>query len=220
MRKSLVACALAAFLLAACAGEELATPTAPPLPVLDDADLAKAVLTSEDVGEGWTKDEDAATNTVQIGGSVGAANVTGTLAQSTVSFKQLPGAGSASVTNSVFLTAGEDIARSIMQAHENAAAKPTWSQDREDGGKATFKNTGLVEGLASFGDDDFNARLVVNIKDAEGNETERTVEYLVYRDGALLVFIAAQDAEVEAFATNQARRLDDVLAGAATATPR
>lgn len=217
MRRTLVASALCVAVLGACGTEREATPTAAPLPALDDADLAKAVLTSDDVGEGWTEDEDAAPNTVQIGGRVGAANVTNPVAQSTTSFTQKPGTGS--VSNSVFLMASEDIARAVMDAHDNAADDKRWRQDREDGGRSTFTNKGTVEGLVTLGDDDFSAKLIVNVKEASGEEAERTVEYVVYRDGALLSFVVAQDAGVAPFAKKQIARLNDVLAGAATATP-
>lgn len=198
------------FVIAACNGGG-DTPT--PLPDLDRQDLLQAVLDLEQVGDGWEEKENPGPNTVQIGGTVGAANVRPVLAEATSAFDQKEGTGF--ISNTILLVRSEPVARAVIATHQEAAKKTTWKQDRDDGGEATFSFSGAVTDLASLGDEMFAARLKAVITDAQGQSSEHAVEYVVYSVGPLLAFVVAQDVG----AGELARRFESRVARLVTPNP-
>lgn len=187
------------------------------LPALDSRDLARAALSTEDMGTGWTEQETATPNTIQIAGDVGAANITNPIADATAAFRETAGPGFVSV--SLFMVGSEDVAHQIIATHRQAADQKTWSQEREDGGTASFENSGTIGGLGQLGDELFSARLAVTITTGEGAETERIVEYVVFRNGPVVAFVVAQDAKVASLGIKEAEKIDAALAQAPVATP-
>ena len=201
---------LLCFALTACNGGEDA-PSPPP--DLDRQDLMGAVLGLEQVGDGWEQKENAGPNTVQIGGTVGAANVRPVRAEATSAFDQTEGTGFLSST--LLLVRSESVARAVIATHQESAKKTTWKQDRDDGGEATFSFSGAVTDLAALGDEMFAARLKAVITSAGGQPSEHAVEYVVYSVGPLLVFVVAQDVGAGEFA----RRLESRVAQLITPPP-
>lgn len=195
---------------AACNGGEDA-PSPPP--DLDRQDLLQAVLDSEQLGDGWEQKENAGPNTVQIGGTVGAANVRPVRAEATSAFDQTEGTGF--LSNTLLLVRSEPVARAVIATHQEAAKKTTWKQDRDDGGEASFSFSGAVSDLAALGDEMFAARLKAVITNAGGQSSEHLVEYVVYSVGPLLAFVVAQDVGAGEFA----RRLESRVARLVTPNP-
>ncbi len=194
---------------AACGGDD-----APPTPPdLDRRDLQSAVLDKQRLGDGWEEKENPGPNTVQIGGTVGAANVRPVLAEATAAFDQTEGTGF--LSNTLLLVRSESVARAVIATHQEAAKKTTWTQDRDDGGRASFSFDGAVQGIAALGDELFAARLKAVITNADGQSSEHAVEYVVYSVGPLLAFVVAQDVGAGEFA----RRLESRVANLLTSSP-
>lgn len=166
------------------------TPTPAPT-TIDRTDLSRAVLGTEQVGNGWDAEEDPGPNTVQIGGTVGAANVRPVIAQATSAFDQTGATGF--VSNTLLLVRSEAVARAVITSHEDAAKRTTWEQERDDGGRATFAFSGSVDDLAALGDEMFAARLKATITSAGGESSDHVVEYVVYSVGPVLAFVVTQD---------------------------
>ncbi|HYZ93483.1 MAG TPA: hypothetical protein VFA34_14005 [Actinomycetota bacterium] len=167
------------------------TASAPPPPDLDRDDLKTAVLDQKIVGDSWQAKENPGPNTVQIGGRVGAANIRPLLAEATSAFTQKDGTGF--VTNSLLLVRSEDAAQAIVPAHEDAARKTSWTQERDDGGRTTFRISGAVADLPSLGDSMFAARLEAVITTADDNTSTHAVDYVVFTVGSLVAFVITQD---------------------------
>jgi hypothetical protein len=178
------------------------------------AAINAAALAAADMGNGWTAQADATVNTVQIGGRIGATNIAGPPAQATTAFTQKVGSGF--VSDSVFLMGTAALARSVIDAHEQAAATTTWTQTRTEGGQTAWKISGAIAGLdPPLGDQMFATRLHATITDAKGAKTARNVEYIVYRVGRVVAFLIAQDAGAASFARKQEAKVQR----AATGTP-
>jgi hypothetical protein len=204
------ATALATLLLLALTA--CARTTSPPVetvPNLTAADLDRAVLKQVDVGDGWTNQGFPDVTTVQIGGRIGPANADHDSAQATSAFTQKSGSGS--ISNSVFLITSVRVAQAIIRAHRQAATKTTWTQDRDDGTKASFKRVGTVKHLPPLGDQMFSEAMKVKITDPEGKVIGRNVNYVVYRTGALLGFTVTQDVAAARYAARQERRVSALL---------
>ena len=178
---------------------------APPPPDLTREQLLATTLDQESVGDGWERKESPGPNTVQIGGRVGAANVRPVLAEATSAFDQAEGTGF--ISDTILLLRSEEMARAVIPAHEEAALKTSWTQDRQDGSQASFKFSGGVQ-LPSLGDAMFAARLMAIIRTPEGQESERAVEYVTFSLGPLIAFVVTQ----EVGAGQYARRLESRVA--------
>lgn len=215
--RAATAVAVCILLMGSACGESEEVPEVR-LPDLDSRDLARAALSVEDMGSGWEVVEGATPNTIQIGGDVGAANVTSPVADATTAFRETEGPGF--VSNSVYMVSSERVAGAIITAHREVADQTTWSQEREDGGAATFVNSGTVGGLGRLGDEMFSARLDVTIAPGSGDETTRAVEYVVFREGPIVSFVVAQDAPAAPFVIKHADKIRSALAAAGAAGPR
>ncbi len=195
-------------LAAACGGgggEAKSTPTATP-PDLDRADLTRTLLNPRDAGDAWEQKSNPGPNTVQIGGRVGAANVSPSLAEATTAFGQKEGSGY--VSNTLLLLRSTEVARAVITAHDEAAKTRTWSQDREDGGVADFSIDGAVQGLPSLGDDMYATRLNVVLTSADDSKSENSIEYIAFSVGPMVAFVVAQDTTAGVLA----RRLESKVA--------
>lgn len=210
MRLRVLAVLVTAVLATSCARGE---PAPSPTPDLGRADLRKALLGAEDIGEGWKAREDASPNTVQIGGRVGAANVRPVRASATAAFEQEEGSGY--VSNTLLLVRSEAVARAVIASHEEAASRDSWTQDRDDGGKAAFSFFGGVGGVTAVGDELFAARLKVEITRPDAEPTDHTVEYVVFSVGPIVAFVVTQDTG----ASGLARRVESEVATLLTDTP-
>lgn len=210
-----IAAALAVFaLLAGCnRGAEqtaTATPADPPLE-LTTGDLETALLTKSDAGDKWEATEDAAPSTVLIGGQVGPANIDIATSDATSAFTQKEGTGY--LSNTILTVTDEATARAIMAKHDDADARTNWAQERNDGGRSTFKRTGRVANLPSLGDESYSATITAKVSGAEGEEeTTRKVEYVVYRIRNLLAFVVTQDARVAVYALRQEANVTRLVA--------
>jgi hypothetical protein len=169
-----------------------------PTPDLDRDDLLSAVLNASAVGEGWKQQKDAGPNTVQIGGRVGAASIRPLLAEATSAFDQEEGTGY--VSDTVILLRSESLARTVISAHKEASSRASWKQDRDDGGRTRFTYSGRLKEIPALGDEMFAARLKADITDADGNNSEHAVEYVVFSAGPLVAFVVTQDVGASAFA--------------------
>jgi hypothetical protein len=211
MRKAVLLIA-ATVLAASCSSSKTPTPTPSPTVSITAADLENGVLTSEDMGKGWTAVKDPQPDTFQIGGRVGTetylANAT---ASKTVSFSQDNGSGF--VTNTVMILPSTAGAEAVMAAHQNQPS--TWRQQRTaavGGGYLDAKLTGPVSNLDQLGDDSFSAHVDATIKPANGTpSTTRIVEYVAYRIGNVVSFVVAQDVGVKTYASKQEARLQRVI---------
>jgi hypothetical protein len=178
------------------------------------AAINAATLTAADMGGTWTAKADAAVNTVQIGGRIGATNIAGPPAQATTAFTHKTGSGF--ISDSVFLMGTPLLARAVIDAHEQAASTTSWTQSRTEGGQTAWKISGALTGLdPPLGDQMFATRLHATITDAKGAKTERNVEYVVYRVGRVVAFVIAQDAG----AASVARKQETKVQRAANGTP-
>lgn len=205
MRWTRLAAVFALLLVASCGGGDEARPSPTPLD-LDRLDLTRALLNPQDAGEAFEQTENPAPNTVQIGGRVGAASVRPSLAEATSAFDEKEGPGFLSDT--ILLLRSTDTARAVIAAHEDAAQKRTWTQDREDGGVAQFRIDGAVQDLPALGDDMYAARLTVEITSADESTSENTVEYVTFSIGPMVAFVVTQDAQAAVLA----RRLESRVA--------
>ncbi len=186
------------LLAVSCAGEN----EAPPPPDLDRDDLMSATIDTKTIGGGWAPKENPGPNTVQIGGRVGAANIRPVVAEATSAYDEKDGDGY--VSNTLLVLRSEDVARAVIAAHEEGARTTSWTQDRDDGGKAAFSFSGAVQQLPNLGDEMFAARLKVIVTNAAGNEFEQAVEYVSFSLGPIIAFVVALDAR----AAVVARRLE------------
>lgn len=179
------------------------------LPDLQRGDVRNVVLTQSDLGPDWETDPDPSPNTVQIGGRVGAANVRPARAESSTAFRQKDGSGY--VSNSVYLLRTEAMAAAVLGAHQEAARRGPWTQERDDGGRTAFSYTGSVENLSSLGDEVFAARLKAAVTDAADNTTESIIEYVTYRVGPLVGFVVAENVGAATFASRQEAKVARLL---------
>lgn len=224
MRRCTAAAVVLLALLTSCVRfvDDAATPeptvavTAAPLatPVrVDPAELKAAVLSIDDVGDGWKEVPDAQPNTVQIGGKVGAANIQGVRASATSAFGQVGGKGF--ITNTVLLMPDAASAAFVMRVHRESTGATHWEQPRTGGGRNTFDLTELAPAdlaLPGLGDEVFAARLKVTIIEASGASTERQVAYVVYRVGPLLGFVLGQDTDAAEPARQQSDKVNALVA--------
>jgi hypothetical protein len=179
------------------------------LPDVQRSDVANAVLEKSDLGAEWTQEANPAPNTVQIGGRVGAANVRPFRAEETSAFRRTePGAF---VSNSVYLLRNEEMTRAVIAAHEDAARRGSWTQERDDGGRTTFTYEGSVKGLSALGDAVFAARLKASLTDASGKTTESAIEYVTYSVGPLVAFVIAESVAAATFASRQEAKVARLL---------
>ena len=205
-RRTTIAGALAVLVLLGGCNRSPDTPTAtatpddPPLE-LTTGDLETALLTQSDAGDKWEVAKEAAPSTVLIGGQVGPANIDIATADSTSAFNETDGSGY--LSNTLLVVADEATARAIMGKHEDADARTRWTQERNDGGRSTFKRTGRVASLPSLGDESYSATITAKVTDAEGNEATRKVEYVAYRIRNLIAFVVTQDARAAVYALRQ-----------------
>jgi hypothetical protein len=177
-----------------------ATPDAPPLE-LTAGDLETALLTQSAAGDKWEAAKEAAPSTVLIGGQVGPANIDIATADATSAFSEKDGTGY--LSNTVLTVVDEATARAIMGKHDDADARTTWAQERNDGGRSTFKRTGRVASLPSLGDESYSATITAKVTNADGEETTRKVEYVAYRIRNLVAFVVTQDARAAVYALRQ-----------------
>jgi hypothetical protein len=208
-----VALVLSAFALLATAcsppGDEAApTPTPAATPTIDTEAISEVVLDQEDVGDELQPVDDPTPTTVQIGGQVGPAGFNDALGEATSAFVEVDGSGV--VSNTVYLLKSADKAERFLLAHREAETS-SWTQARDENGIATFELVGPVADLAGIGDDLYTARMVVTIVDAAGTETEREVEYAVYRVDRLLSFVVAQDLEIAALVRLQEQKMTGIV---------
>jgi len=186
-------------------------PVATPAPISPSA-ITSAALSAADLGSGWTPKADATLNTVQIGGRIGAVNISNPPAQATTAFTQKNGSGF--VSDSVFLMGTPTLARSVIDFHEQATSTTTWTQPRTEGGKTDWKIAGAPTGLSPpLGDQMFATRLHASITDEKGAKTERNVDYVVYRVGRVVAFVIAQDVPAAPFARKQEAKVERVANG-------
>jgi hypothetical protein len=183
-------------------GQATGSPT-PRLEVRAGA-IEDAVLTLDEMGPRWTEEEDAGPSTIQVGGRVGAANVKGGEQDATSAFKQTDDSGY--VTNSIFLLESADVAQAVIDEHR-AATADRWTQERTDGGGARYHRAGDVGSLPKLGDDMYTAAINAVVIDAEGAETKRSIEYVVYRIDRILSFVIAQDVGVSTTVRRQERKV-------------
>lgn len=179
---------------------------APPPPDLSRQQLKGATLVQGAVGEGWKAKENPGPNTVQIGGRIGAANIRPVQVEATSAFNQEEGTGF--VSDTILLLRSEEMARAVIPAHEEAALKASWTQDREDGGLAKFSFNGAVEDLTPLGDAMFAARLKVVVTTTDDQTSEHSIEYVAFTLGPLVAFVVTQDVR----AGPLARRLESRVA--------
>lgn len=202
---------IAALLLAGCERVDEATPTPSPTARITQTDVEATLLEVSDVGdegEGWEAQPEAQPNTVQIGGRVGAANVDHATGRATAAFEQTEGSGF--VSNSIFSFENAETAQAVILAH-NQAETDTWTQEREEEGGATFTSQGPLDDVPSLGDEMFTARLDVVIRDADGNETERMIEYVTFRVGRLVSFVVTQDTQAGVLARRHERKVARIV---------
>jgi hypothetical protein len=207
MRRKFLGVILLLALAASCGGGggEQTRPTATP-PDLDRGDLARAVLNAQDAGDAWEPKLNPGPNTVQIGGSVGAASVRPSLAEATSAFDEKEGSGF--VSDTILLLRSEQVARAVIAAHDDAARTRTWSQDREDGGVADFSLDGAVQNLPALGDDMYATRLKAVLTAADNSTSENSIEYVAFSVGPMVAFVVAQDTTAGVLA----RRLESRVA--------
>ena len=187
-----------------------ATPGDPPLE-LTTGDLETALLSDSDAGDKWEAAKDAAPSTVLIGGQVGPANIDIATSDATSAFTQKDGTGY--LSNTIMTVTDEATARAIMAKHDDADARTRWAQERNDGGRSTFKRTGRVANLPSLGDESYSAAITATVSGAEGeDEITRKVEYVAYRIRNLLAFVVTQDARAAVYALRQEARVTRLVA--------
>jgi hypothetical protein len=159
------------------------------------------------MGSGWTEQKNALVNTVQVGGHIGATNISNSPAEASTAFTQKN--GSATLSDSVFLIGTTALARSVITAHIQAAQTTSWSQTRTEGGQIVWKISGALTGLdPPLGDQMFATKLHASITDEKGKKAERNVEYVVYRIGRIVAFVTTQDTKVATFARKQAAKVE------------
>lgn len=195
----------------ACSTSHRAQPTATPVPITATA-IDDAALAAGDMGSGWTEKPNASINTVQIGGRIGATNISNPPASRTTAFTQKTGSGF--VSNTVFLMGTPALGRSVIDAHDDAASTTNWTQTRTEGGHTDWKISGAITGLdPPLGDQMFATRLHATIVDAKGAKTERNVEYVVYRVGRIVAFVITQDVGAASFARKQEKNVERAATG-------
>jgi hypothetical protein len=208
MKRLVVLPLLLALFVPACSsdGDPDAQATGTPTPRLEvpTGAIDDAVLDLEALGPGWSEEKNAAPSTIQVGGRVGAANVKGGEQEATSAFKQTDDSGY--VTNSIFLLDHTEAAQAVIDEHR-AATKEQWTQERVDGGGARYERTGEVGSLPTLGDDMYTAAITAVVTDAEGTETERKIEYVVYRIDRILSFVIAQDVGVSTYVRRQEQKV-------------
>jgi hypothetical protein len=187
---------LIAFAAGACSHAK-PPPVATPSPITSAA-ITATTLSPGDMGPGWTPKSAATLNTVQIGGRIGATNISNPPAQATTEYTQK--AGSGFVSDSVFLMGTPTLARNVIDFHSQAASTTSGTQTRTEGGKTDWKVSGALTGLPPLGDQMFATRLHASITDAKGSKTERDVDYVVSRVGRVVGFVVAQDTGAAPFA--------------------
>ena len=193
---------------AACGRGDEPRPAADPTPGLEVSaeQVEAALITGTDLGPGkWAKETNPAPSTVQIGGKVGPANVKDAEEEAIVAFRKQD--GSAYVTNSIYLVDSAEVAEAVILAHHQAESEETWTQERKDGGGARFKRAGPVKGLPALGDETYSARLGVTVIDADGDEVERKIHYVVFRNNRLLTFVITQDTDSVPVARRQEEKV-------------
>lgn len=210
--RSKIAIVVSLFVAAGCGSEpERAQTVATPRPIIAAA-INSAALSATDMGAGWTATANAALNTVQIGGKIGATNIAEPPAQATTAFTQKTGSGF--VSNSVFLMGTPALARSVIDAHERAATTTSWTQTRREGGRTEWRVAGALTGLdPPLGDGMFATKLRASITDPRGAKTGRTVEYIVYRVGRIVAFVVAQDTPAAPHARKQEAKVKRAAGG-------
>jgi len=194
---------LIAFVASACGGakpQAVATPSP-----ISPAAITSAALSPTDMGPGWTPKTDATLNTVQIGGRIGATNISNPPAQATTAYTQK--AGSGFVSDSVILMGTPTLARNVIDFHGSAASTTSWTQTRTEGGRTDWKISGALSGIPSLGEQMFATRLHATIIDAKGAKTERNVEYVAFRIGRVVAFVVAQDVGAAPFANKLAAKV-------------
>jgi hypothetical protein len=208
--RSLAASLFVAVLAAAC-GNGRPAPTPTPLD-LSRRDLRAATLDAAAVGEGWTQREDAGPNTVQIGGRAGAANVRPVRAEATTAFERREDDGH--ISNTILLLRSEQTARAVISAHQEAARRTSWTQEREDGGRTAFTFDGAVADVDPLGDAMFAARLKATVTTPDGRTSEHAVEYVVFSLGPLVAFVVTQDVGAGLYARRLEPRVARLLSDA------
>jgi len=163
------------------------------------------------MGPGWAPKSNATLNTVQIGGRIGAANISNPPAQATTAYTQKVGSGF--VTDSVFLMGTPTLARNVIDFHSQAASTSSWTQTRTEGGKTDWAVSGALTGLPSLGDQMFATRLHASITDSAGAKTARDVQYVVFRVGRIVAFVVAQDVGAAPFAQKLATKVTQTANG-------
>ena len=201
--RALFAIALLVLAGAACGNGEK---EAPPPPEISRQQLRAATLDASSVDDGWEPRKDPGPNTVQIGGRAGAANVRPFITEATTAFDQKEGPGF--ISNTILLMRSEEVARAVIPAHEEAALKTSWTQEREDGGQTVFSFDGAVGDLPPLGDAMFAARLKANITTADDQSSEHAVEYVTFSVGPMVAFVVTQDVGAGPYA----RRLESRVA--------
>jgi len=209
--KAILSLLLTALLgVTACGRSKTQTVATPP--PISPAAIKAAALSPADMGSGWTPKADASLNTVQIGGRIGATNVSSPPAQATTAFTQKNGSGF--VSDTVFLMGTPVLARAVIDAHAQAATTTSWAQTRSEGGLTAWQISGPLGGLdPPLGDQMFATRLHARITDEKGAKTERNVEYVVYRVGRVVAFIITQDVGAASFARKQEAKVERAANG-------
>lgn len=208
MRRALAVSVLALLLLASCSSEDPSSATDAPDVAFVPGALTAATLTADDLPDGWEVADDPAPSTIQYGGRVGPANIASPEQEITVAFREDGGSGY--VSNSVFLLESVDLARAVMLAHTRSDAEK-WTQERQDGGGASFRRTGEIDGLATLADEVATAAINSEVTDADGAVTKRRIGYVAYRMDRIVAFVIAQDADVAPLARRQAERVDRLV---------
>jgi hypothetical protein len=207
VRKALILF-LISFVACAC-GKAKPAAVATPSPI-SPAAIQTTALSPTDMGPGWTPKTGATPNTVQIGGRIGAANISNPPAQTTTAYTQKSGSGF--VTDSIFLMGTPTLARNVLDFHAQAASQTAWIQSRTEGGKTDWKISGPLT-LPNLGDQMFATRLHATITDEKGAVTQRDVEYVVFRVGRVVAFLVAQDVGAAPFAQKLATKVTQTANG-------
>jgi hypothetical protein len=211
-RLALLLSAVVLLAAIACSDNDDPQATGSPTPGIEveDGALERAALTLEDLGQGWQRADDTAPVTLQIGGRVGPSNIKDDDAEEdvTTAFEQSEDTGY--VSNSIFLLENADIASAWIDQHREATDE-TWTQERMDGGGARYTRSGEVGSLPSLGDETFSATVDAVVEDAQGAETQRKIEYVVYRIDRILGFVVAQDVGAGTYVRKQEQKVASLV---------
>jgi len=205
MRKLVLAVAVPLLVSAACNSAQETAPTEPPLNV-SSSDVREAVLGDGDLGDEWSKEDDARPSTVQVGGKVGPANIEPVRASATSAFVQNEGSGY--LSNTLYLLQSDAAARAVMDAHIEQDDTKTWKQERDDGGEANYERLGRVPNVSNLGDELYTSRIKATITTPGAEAVERTIDYVAFRLRSLVAFVVVQDIDGGTFA----RRLEPKVA--------